>query len=101
MLKYFCIVFLIMSSFGWTQIPKQKPIEFYDVVKFRKETYKIKEVNYYVVDVENKLLTRTLNFDYHNQTLMSDVFYSNGKKHGQYLEYDYCGLERYGQYENG
>ena len=40
MLKYFCLVVLIMSSFGWTQ----KPIEFQKVVTFPNDEEMIKNV---------------------------------------------------------
>jgi len=98
MLKYFCLVVLIMSSFGWTQ----EPIEFQNVIRYSNKLHKIKEINYYVINKYNeKELRRSVSLDYQFQRVTSDESYLNGELHGKSFEYDLGDLYEYGHYNDG
>ena len=98
MLKYFCLVVLIMSSLGWTK----EPIEFQNVIRYGNKNHKIKEVNYYVVNNDNKKeLRRSVGFDYDEQTITSDESYLNGQLNGKYYKYSFGRLNKIGNFLNG
>ena len=98
MLKYFCLVVLIMSSFGWTL----EPIEFQNVIRYGNKKHKIKEVNYYVVNNDNKKeLRRSVTFDYENQQVTSDESYLNGELNGKSFDYINGRLYEIRNYDDG
>ena len=84
MLKYFCLIVLIMSSFGWTQ----KPIEFHVVNKEEGYRENVHSIEYFKVNKDNKFEPTRL-----------VVFHP---KHGKYVEYHiYGGVRETGEFKNG
>jgi len=98
MFKYSCLIIFIMSSFGWTQ----EHIEFQNVIRYGNKKHKIKEVNYYVVNNDNKKeLRRKVTFDYEDQTVESDKSYQNGELNGKSFSYTSGRLYEIGNYSDG
>ncbi len=99
MLKYFCLIVLIMSSFGWTQ----KPIEFHVVNKEEGYRENVHSIEYFKVNKDNKFEpTRLVLFHPKHGRVLSDVSYVNGSEHGKYVEYHrYGGVRETGEFKNG
>ena len=98
MFKYSCLIIFIMSSFGWTQ----KPIEFHKVTTYPNNEYRIKDVEYFKVNKDNKIeRTRWVKFHYDKQ-IEEDIPYVNGESHGKFMSYYEDGsIMETGNYKNG
>ena len=102
MLKYFCLIVLIMSSFGWTQ----KPIEFQKVTTYPNDTWVIDKVEYFKVNKNNKLeKIREVSFHYDKNNggnVKSDIPYVNNERHGYYKSHHSDGsIQEIGSYKYG
>ena len=116
MLKYFCLVVLIMSSFGWNKSKSQYVILWNSIgsrVHPNQDHEKVRTIKYYKVNDKNiPVLTRIVEFGgiYEGNPVKEDISYLNGERHGMYYKYGMGSywnpnhgseLESWGNYING